>query len=67
MKNALSEKIKNNFDANMVNSISKMLYDADQLKDSQDDINVLIKCAHELLKNRDSTFIKLMKDANTIL
>lgn len=65
--NILSDRIKNNFDAHTINSIAKMLDDADKNKNSQDDVNTLIDCAHQLLTNRDIVFVKLMKEVNTIL
>ena len=71
--NILTDKIKNNYDPNTINSIAKMLLDAQKIKLSniddktQDDINVLIDCSHKLLINRDAIFIKMMKDINTNL
>lgn len=65
--NVLSDKIKNNYEVHTINSISKMLVDAEKIDNSQDDINALIDCAHKLLLNRDSAFVKLMKDINTNL
>ena len=63
----LTEKIKNNFDANTINSFAKMLRDAEKMGKSPEDINALIDCSHKLLINRDSVFVKLMKDVNTTL
>lgn len=65
--NILSDKIKNNFDPHMINSIAKMLSDADSFEDSQEDINALIDCAHRLLINRDTVFVRMMKEINTTL
>ena len=62
----LSDKIKNNFDPHTFNSISKMLSDADA-ENSQNNIVVLIECAHGLLINRDNIFVKMMKEINTTL
>ena len=65
--NILSDKIKNNFEAQTVNSIAKMLNDADKNKNSQEDVMALIDCAHHLLINRDVGFVKLMQEFNTTL
>ena len=65
--NILSDKIKNNFEAQTINSIAKMLNDADKNKNSQEDVMALIDCVHHLLINRDVGFVKLMQDFNTIL
>jgi len=65
--NILSDKIKNNFDAHSINSIAKMLNDSDKAENSQEDINARIECAHRLLINRDSVFVKMMKEINTTL
>lgn len=65
--NILSDKIKYNFDANTIISISKMLSDADKMENSLEDISALIDCAHRLLINRDTMFVKMMKDINTTL
>lgn len=65
--NILSDKIKNNYDAHTINTIAKMLKDADKIENSQNDINALIECAHKLLINRDSIFVKMMKEINTTL
>lgn len=61
----LSDKIKNNFEDNIINSVSKILCDAEKIENHPEDINALIDCAHKLLTNRDSSFVKLMKDINT--
>lgn len=65
--NILSDKIKNNFEPHTINSIAKMLLDADKIENSHDDINALIDCAHTLLINRDNVFVKMMKEINTTL
>ena len=65
--NLLTDKIKNNFEPHTINSIAKMLSDASKIESKQEDVNALIDCAHKLLINRDSTFVKIMKDVNTIL
>ena len=62
----LSDKIKNNFEPHIFNSIAKILNDAN-METSADDINVLIDCAHRLLINRDTIFVKMMKEINTTL
>lgn len=63
----LTDKIKNNFDSHIVNSIAKILLDASKIENSQDDINALVDCAHKLLINRDAIFVKMMKEVNTTL
>lgn len=65
--NILSEKIKTNFEARTIFSIAKMLEDADKITELPDDVRALVRCSHELLKNRDAIFVKLMKDVNTTL
>jgi len=63
----LTDKIKHNFESHPINSIAKMLSDADQIKDSPEDVIALVDCVHKLLINRDASFVKLMKDINTTL
>lgn len=63
----LSDKIKNNFEVHTINSIAKMLSDADKIESSVEDITALIDCAHKLLINRDTVFVKMMKEINTTL
>lgn len=65
--NILTEKIKNNIDPQIIHSISKMLRDANEMKDSPDDIKVLVDCIHNLLINRDNMFVKMMRNINTNL
>lgn len=65
--NILSSRIKNNYDPHIINSIAKILNDANQIVDSPDDINALIDCAHKLLINKDTIFVKMMKEVNTTL
>jgi len=60
----LSEQIKNNVDPHIINSIAKMLLDAD-IETSQDNINVLVECIHKLLIVRDGNFVKMMRQINT--
>ena len=63
----LSDKIKNNFEPHTINSIAKMLSDADKIENSPDDISALVDCSHKLLINRDNIFVKMMKEINTTL
>lgn len=65
--NVLANRIKNNYDPHIINSISKILNDADEIVDSHDDINALVDCAHRLLINKDNLFAKMMKEINTTL
>jgi hypothetical protein len=65
--NILSDKIKLNFEAHTINSIAKMLTDADKFKNSSEDVFALVDCVHQLLINRDTNFVKLMREINTIL
>jgi hypothetical protein len=65
--NILSDKIKKNYEANIINSVAKMLNDAGKIDNSQEDIDALVDCVHKLLNNRDNLFVKLMKDFNTTL
>lgn len=65
--NILSEKIKRVYDSNIINSIAKMLNDANQIENSPNDIDALVDCVHKLLTNRDNLFVKLMNDFNTTL
>lgn len=65
--NILSDKIKNNFECHTINSIAKMLRDADKIDNSHEDVHALIDCAHKLLVNRDNIFVKMMKEINTVL
>lgn len=64
--NILQSKIKNNYDPKMLNSIAKMMKDADET-DSDSNTAVLVDCIHKLLLNRDEAFVKTMKDINTVL
>lgn len=66
----LSDKIKNNFDPEIVKAIADILNNADKLesnKDKTEDIAALVNCAHDLLIIRDKSFVKLMKEINTTL
>lgn len=63
----LSDKIKTNFETSTVNSIATMLHDAENVKKSQEDVIAFVKCAHQLLVNRDQAFVKLMQEFNTTL
>nr|WBF70975.1 hypothetical protein [Megavirus caiporensis] len=65
--NILSDKIKNNFESQTINSISKILQDAQKMENSQEDVNALVDCAHKLLINRDTVFVKMMQKINTHL
>jgi hypothetical protein len=65
--NVLANRIKNNYDSHTINSICKILNDANELNDSPDDINALVECAHKLLVNKDNIFVKMMKEVNTSL
>lgn len=65
--NILSDKIKTNIDVQTIISISKMMSDADKLQDRMEDASALIDCVHKLLLNRDTHFVKLMKEFNTSL
>lgn len=65
--NSLASRIKNNYDVHTVNSICKILNDANSMIESPDDINALVECAHKLLVNKDSLFVKMMKEINTTL
>ncbi len=65
--NILSDKIRNNYEKQTINSIAKMLDDANSIKNSQDNVDALVNCVHKLLNNRDATFLKLMQDFNTTL
>lgn len=65
--NLLSDKIKHNFENGMIHTIAQMLKDAENPKNSQKDIEAIVDCIHNLLKNRDDAFVKLMREANTTL
>lgn len=65
--NILSDRIKYNYEEQTVISIAKMLTDADNIKQSQEDVQALTDCVHKLLINRDTQFVKLMQDVNTSL
>lgn len=65
--NILTDKIKNNIDPQIIHSISKMFTDANEMKNSPEDIKVLVDCIHNLLINRDHMFAKMMKNINTNL
>lgn len=65
--NVLSSKIKNNYDSHIINSISKILNDANAQTNSIDDTAALVLCAHQLLLNRDTCFLNMMKEINTTL
>lgn len=64
--NILSDKIKNNYDSKILNSIAKMMVDANDIHNSQNN-DALVDCIHKLLLNRDEEFVKTMKEFNTIL
>lgn len=62
----MSDKIKNGFEPHTFNSIAKILTDIDN-ENSPDNIQVLIDCAHGLLRNMDTVFVKMMNEINTTL
>lgn len=62
----ISEKIKSNFDSGVINSISKMLTDAEN-NSNNDDIVAIIECVHKILMNKDVIFNNMMKKINTTL
>ena len=69
-KNLIADKIKNNFDPYIINSISKMLDDAGKMVGDEyleRDMLALIDCVHKILVNRDEDFTKMMKEINTTL
>jgi hypothetical protein len=63
---SLASRIKNHFDAQTITSVSRSLSDASTMT-SPDDVTALINCAHNLLINRDTIFLKLMREFNTTL
>jgi len=63
----LADKIKYYIDPQTINSIAKMLMDAEKMSESEKDMKALIDCAHQLLINRDTNFVRLMKEVNTTL
>ncbi len=63
----LTDTIKNNYDSKVMNSIAKMLTDADQSMNSPSDVSIMIDCVHRLLRNRDNQFVNMMKELNTVL
>lgn len=65
--NTIGLNIKNNYDPHIINSISKILNDANAIVNSQNDVDALIDCAHKLLINKDNSFVKMMRDINTSL
>jgi hypothetical protein len=69
-KNLIADKIKNNFDPYIINSISKMLDDASKMIGDEyleRDMLALVDCVHKILVNRDEDFIRMMKEINTTL
>lgn len=56
----MDDTIKNNIDVNTLSSIAKFLEDAEH--ETIDNTHILIECAHRLLLNRDTNFVKLMRD-----
>lgn len=63
----LTDTIKKNYDPHIIQSIAKMLTDADKPGITQTNIDILIGCAHKLLISRDTEFVFMMKGINTII
>jgi len=63
----IADTIKYNYDPITIQSISKMLTDADQKGISSQNINALTECIHKILINRDTEFTALMKDIHTTI
>jgi|ERR1044071_475259 hypothetical protein len=61
----ISEKIKNNYDAQIISTATQILTESE--KSSTKDSTIMINCLHDLLGVRDSNFISLMKELNTTL
>jgi hypothetical protein len=64
--NIISDDIRTDYEPDIIHSISKMLSDADNQTD-KNNVNALVDCIHKLLINRDTNFVKLMEDVNTVL
>jgi hypothetical protein len=62
----LGERVKNNFDAQTINSIAKMLIDCETIDNSPHDVKILVDCIHKLLINREISFSRLLKSINNI-
>ena len=70
--NVLSNTIKNKYNPDVIKSIANMMKDVDkniQQKSQQTptDVTVLIDCIHKLLMSMDDSFVKIMKNFNTVL
>lgn len=68
--NILSDKIKKNFDPDIINSIAKNLSDAKKIQindESDKNIKPFIDCVHELLSIRDEQFSTMMRLITTTL
>lgn len=69
-KNLIADKVKHNFDPYIINSIAKMLDDANKMiadEYLERDMTALIDCVHKILINRDEDFTRMMKEINTTL
>lgn len=60
----VSGQIKNNYNADNIKQIAAMLTDASKMEKSHKDVQALINCSHELLKNRDAAFVDFMEKIN---
>lgn len=63
----LTDTIKNNYDPTSVNVIARMLLDADKQGNAQSNIIATTEFIHKLLVSRDTDFVNLMKQINTII
>lgn len=61
----LTDKIKNNYDLQLINYTSQVLQEAE--KSSPTDVTIMIECVHKLFRNRDTQFVLIMKELNTVL
>ncbi|HLX52370.1 MAG TPA: hypothetical protein VKR58_00415, partial [Aquella sp.] len=61
----LTDKIKNNFDTQVINYTAQILTEAD--KSPPADVIIMIDCLHRLLRIRDDKFVTSMKELNTVL
>lgn len=64
-RSSLSERIKVCIDPQIIQSIAGMLTDASKME--YGNVNAIVNCVHKMLINRDTEFVKMMREVNTMI
>lgn len=64
-RGSLSERIKVGIDPLVIQSIGEMLINASKME--YGNVNAIVDCVHQILINRDTEFVKMMREVNTLI